>query len=126
MQPPLYYINFRQHIPQFFSTTFFATALCFLKLIKCVELCNFMLKICTLFRMFDKFLQHHTQFDTIRPVYNIHCRIATQFEASCRFMKLNVEACKSYFFPFIIIIPLYMKIIQRINRKFRQNPTLLV
>ena len=41
---------------------------------------------------------------------------------TCQSTLRFVEACKSYFFPFIIIIPLYMKIIQK---TFQQIPTKL-
>ena len=94
---------------QNFSAIFSTRHTRFLKTIKCIQYTLLLIENYSQV-IFYKIFHNLPQFDTIRLVYNIHCWITAQFETSCRFMKLNVEDCKSYFFPSLSLYPYIWKL----------------
>ena len=124
--PPLQ--NYWQHFYAIFFDNFFPPGRCFSTSIKCIQYSLLLIENYSQV-IFYNLRQYSTQFDNIRIVYCIHGYISPQnVEAGMKLSKY-VEVCRisvDLIFPFIIIIPLYMKIIQRIVRQMSTKFTVFI
>ena len=121
--PPALYIDtiFMQN----FLTIFYRHRPHFSTLIKCILYSLLLIENYSQVRIYN-LRQSSPRFDTIRPVYNIHCRIAPNNISWCRIVKLNVRLCFPLFYSSNNYIPLIQKLKQKLFDKFLQNQTLLV